>query len=140
VRAWAPGRVARIGPFEISPYPAEHPVEAYALTVAAPSDRDDATATLTYTGDGDLGPGVSTAAEGVSLLLAEAGFLEGRDQVAGVHMTACQAGLLAAEAGVGELVLTHIAPWDNPEGAVRAARRVYGGPVRAARPGAVHRV
>ncbi|MDR1294733.1 MAG: MBL fold metallo-hydrolase [Bifidobacteriaceae bacterium] len=140
VRTWKPGVTVNVGPFRITPWPARHPVEAYALRVVAPSSTPGGEVTLAYTGDGDEGPGCEAAARGAGLLLAEAGFVEGRDAVRGVHMTASQAAELAAGAGVETLVLTHVAPWDDRDVAVRAAEVIFTGQVYAATPGAVHRV
>jgi ribonuclease BN (tRNA processing enzyme) len=141
VRTWAPGAVVGIGPLRVTPYVADHPVEAYALRLAGPSEREgDGEAILTYTGDSDVGAGVEAASAEADLLLAEAAFVDGRDGVTGVHMTATQAAALAVRARAKSLVLTHIAPWDDPGAALAAARAIYPGPTHLATPGAVHAV
>jgi ribonuclease BN (tRNA processing enzyme) len=69
----------------------------------------------------DTGPDWSVAelGEGVDLFVCEASLTEaeeGRVQ----HLSAAQAGAMAAAAGVGRLVLTHVVPGVDPE-AQRAA-------------------
>jgi ribonuclease BN (tRNA processing enzyme) len=49
-----------------------------------------------------------------------------------------QAGLVAAEAGVGRLVLAHLMPGTVRDAAVRGAAAGYQGPVTVASPGLVH--
>jgi ribonuclease BN (tRNA processing enzyme) len=50
-------------------------------------------------------------------------------------MTAFEAGQTARDAGVGELVLTHIPPYMDVSVSVAEAESVYGRPVRLATPG-----
>ena len=40
VHEWAAGTPVTIGPFTVTPHPAEHPVEAYALRVEGPAEDD----------------------------------------------------------------------------------------------------
>jgi ribonuclease BN (tRNA processing enzyme) len=54
-----------------------------------------------------------------------------------VHLTATQAGEHAARAGVGELVLTHLVAWNDPQRSVGDAISVYDGTVTAAEAGMV---
>lgn len=77
----------------------------------------------------ELGPGVG-------LLLCEATYtrdLEGE----GRHLSGHQAGVLAAGAGVGRLVLTHRRPSTDPDTLAREAVEAFGGPVEQAAPGRV---
>lgn len=138
--AWDPAVPVVVGPLTLTPVPVEHPVPAFGVRVTGPSDADpSATVTLAYTGDTDACAGLDTLADGADLLLAEAAFVEGRDDaVRGVHLTGRRAGEAAARAGAGQLVLTHIPAWNDPQVAVAEAREVYDGPVALARPGDVH--
>jgi ribonuclease BN (tRNA processing enzyme) len=56
------------------------------------------------------------------------------------HMTAREAGALAADCGAQRLLLTHITDELDHEHALAEARRVYDGPVEIARAGAVYEV
>lgn len=142
VHEWVPGQVVSVGPLTLEAVPMEHPVPAFGIRVTGPSATDpDRSATIAYTGDTDTCPGLDELASGADLLLAEAAFLEGRDDaVRGVHLTGRRAGEAAARGGVGRLVLTHLPAWNDPQVALAEAREVFDGPLTLARPGAVHAV
>ena len=137
VHAWQPGSPVRIGPFVLTPVTVEHPIPAYGVRVEGPSEHDpERRVVLAYTGDSDACDGLDTLAQGADLLLAEAAFVEGRDDaIRGIHLTGRRAGEIAARAGVGRLVLTHVPAWNDPDVARREARKVYDGPVEMARQG-----
>ena len=133
-----PGRSYSVGPLVISPFEALHPVEAYGYRIEGPSEEDPSRqVSLAFTGDTDICQAMSDMAQGVDLLLAEAAFVEGRDTVGGMHMTGRRAGELAAQAGAGHLVLTHIQPWTDPAVPLKEAAAVYSGPLEAATADAV---
>jgi ribonuclease BN (tRNA processing enzyme) len=125
-----------LGPFTITPYSVEHPVEAYGLRVEAHAGRRSEV--LAYTGDTDACDGLLPLAKGADLFLAEASFQEGRDEARGVHLTGLRAGRAAAEAGCRRLLLTHVPVWTDPEVVLAEARSAFPGAVELARPGAVH--
>jgi ribonuclease BN (tRNA processing enzyme) len=134
VRQWSAGEPVRIGPLMVTPHRVEHPVEAYGLRVA------HAGRVLGYSGDTDSCPGLMDVASDADLLLAEASFQDGRDQVRGVHLTGLRAGLAATDAGARSLVLTHLPVWTDPEVVLAGAASAYSGPIALARPGAVYRL
>src|SRR5690606_14408943 len=138
VHTWQPGHAVRVGPLTLVPVAVEHPVPAYGVRVTGPSEDDPArSVTLAYSGDTDACPGLDELATDADVLLAEAAFLEGRDEVRGIHLTGRRAGEAAARGGARRLVLTHVPAW-NPRGAAeREAREVYDGPVVTAEPGMV---
>ncbi|HZK04533.1 MAG TPA: MBL fold metallo-hydrolase [Actinomycetaceae bacterium] len=131
------GEPLEIGPFRIESFLVVHPVEAYAVRITGPSENGSAPTTLTFTGDADTCESLVEASRGVDLLLADAAFVDGRDEVRGIHLTGTRAGEVAAEAGAGRLVLTHIQPWTDLDEVVIPAREAYGGEVETARSGAV---
>lgn len=125
-----------IGPLDITVSAAWHPVPALAFRVEGPGE-DGGRVTLMYTGDTDRSAAIDALAQGVDLLLAEAGWAhvatpEGRQ---GVHMTGRQAGELASDAQPGRLVLTHIPPWGDREATAIKARAVCDVPVDLATAG-----
>jgi ribonuclease BN (tRNA processing enzyme) len=131
VHAWSAAEAVRIGPFTVTPYPVEHPIEAYGIRVEADG------AVLAYTGDTDATPGLRPLCHGADLVLADSAFVEGRDATRGVHLTARRAGQAMTEAGgVRRLVLTHMPPWNDPEAARREAAQTWSGPLDVATPGA----
>ncbi|MGO1315799.1 MAG: MBL fold metallo-hydrolase [Cellulomonadaceae bacterium] len=132
--SWSHGAARRIGPMTLTPVRVEHPVEAYALRVHGPGE-DGGEVTFVYSGDTDECPGVVEAARGADLLLLEAAFVEGRDRVRGVHLTGRRAGRVAAQAGVGRTVLTHLPAWTDPADVLAEACAVYDGELELAAQG-----
>jgi ribonuclease BN (tRNA processing enzyme) len=94
------------------------------------------TGTLVYSGDTGMTPDLVELAEGADMLLCEATLSE-PDRSAHGHLSAGQAGEVAAAAGVGELVLTHFASSeiDWLSSLTRAAAAEFNGPIRLAAPG-----
>ncbi|NUU18644.1 MBL fold metallo-hydrolase [Cellulomonas humilata] len=137
---WRAGSAVVVGPMVLEPVPVEHPIPAFGIRVSGPSEDDPArTVSLAYTGDTDACAGLDALATGVDLLLSEAAFVEGRDDVSrGIHLTGRRAGEAAARGGAGRLVLTHIPAWNDPAVSVAEAAAVYDGPIELARPGGVH--
>lgn len=138
-RSWAEHPSARIGPLTIEPHRVFHPVETYGVRVTGPS-VSGGTATLAYTGDTDACTSVVELARDVDMLLSEAAFLEGRDDVVerGIHLTGRRAGQVATDAGARRLLLTHLPVWNDPAVSLAEARETYAGPVDIAEPGAVY--
>jgi ribonuclease BN (tRNA processing enzyme) len=125
---------ATVGPFEVTAVPVAHPCEAYGFRIA----RDGVV--LAYTGDTGPCDALQELADGADLLLAEASWTHDADRPPGVHLSGTQAGELAARAGVGRLLLTHVAPWTDPEAVLREARTAYSGPVDLAEHRAAYRL
>jgi ribonuclease BN (tRNA processing enzyme) len=121
-----------VGPFTIEAVPVLHPVEAYGLRVTAGG------ATVAYTGDTAPCDALDTLAAGADLLLAEASFRDIDDNPPEIHLTGRDGGELAARAGVGRLVLTHIPPWFDKEAMLAEAQAAWDGPTELARAGAVY--
>lgn len=128
------GEGVQIGDLTVVPHAALHPVPAFSFAVTGPSEVRDGEARLCYTGDTDLCDGVSAAAQGADLLLAEAAFSR-EDEPRGIHLTGRRAGALAHEATVGSLVLTHLQPWADVAAIEAGARREFDGPTALATPG-----
>jgi len=140
IRVWEPGAPVHVGPLTLEAVPVEHPVPAFGIRVTGPSEADPARrVTLAYTGDTDACAGLDDLATGADLLLAEAAFVEGReDHVRGVHLTGRRAAEAAARGRSRALVLTHVPAWNDPQVALAEARAVYDGPLTLATPGATY--
>ena len=123
-----------IGPFSVVAVPVVHPVEAYGLRVTVGD------ASIAYTGDTGPCEALDRLAAGVDLLLAEASFRDGDENPPEIHLTGTDGGSLAARAGVGRLVMTHIPPWFDKQELLAEARAVWDGPADLARPGTVYEV
>lgn len=116
-----------VGDIELRFSRTDHPVET--LAVWAESDG----ASVVYSAD--TGPGWSPQAFGAraDLALVEATFEH--EHAAHLHLTATEAGALAAAAGARRLVLTHLLPGTDPAAQRTAAEEAFGGPVEMAEPG-----
>ncbi len=125
------GDEVRIGDLTIRFSRTDHPVETLAMRIEA------AGRVMAYTSD--TGPGWSLAAldregAGFDLALCEATLAEPLDGIA--HLTAAQAGAMAAAAGVQRLALTHLYEGVATERADEAsAPGAFDGPVEIANPG-----
>jgi ribonuclease BN (tRNA processing enzyme) len=99
VHTWQPGHPVRVGPLTLTPVAVEHPVPAYGVRVTGPAEGEPARqVTLAYTGDTDACVGLDRLARGADVLLAEAAFVEGRDDgIRGIHLTGLRAGRAAAD-------------------------------------------
>jgi ribonuclease BN (tRNA processing enzyme) len=109
-----------VGPLRIKAHHVDHTPPSYAFVVEADGAR------LAYTGDTSANDGVRAAAKGADLLLAEATMPEEYKDAA-PHLAASQAGEMAREAGVGELVLVHVWPTNDRAEMARVAAEVFGG-------------
>jgi len=118
-----------IGPFRITTDRMNHPVETFGFRVEHDGWR------LAYSADTGESDALVRLAQGVDLLLCEASFLEGQDTPPDLHLTARQAAQHAARAGVGQLVLTHLVPWNDRERSLAQASQAYRGPLSLATSG-----
>ncbi|MEO7131196.1 MAG: MBL fold metallo-hydrolase, partial [Dermatophilaceae bacterium] len=125
----------RVGPFTITPYQVNHPVTCFGFRVEADGR------TLVYTGDTDTCEALSPLMTGADLVLADAAFIDGRDDVSGIHLSGRRAAEAAVQAGgVHRLMLTHLPPWNDPEVCRAQAAAVWPGEVELARPGVTYTV
>jgi ribonuclease BN (tRNA processing enzyme) len=118
-----------IGPFDVRLIRTSHPVETHAIRLTAEGK------TLVYTADTAPFDALVDFARGADLVLAEAGSADGAQRF-GLHLTGTEAGQLARDCGAGQLVVTHVAPWDDGAAALRAAAAVFSGTTTLAVPGA----
>ncbi|MEV6106902.1 MBL fold metallo-hydrolase [Streptomyces sp. NPDC051940] len=132
-RTLEPGRF-QAGPFTVYTDRVSHPVEAFAFRV------EHAGRALVYSGDTGPCAALSELSKDADLLLCEAAFTHGKEDIPDLHLNGLQAGELADAAQVRRLVLTHIPPWTDPEVNLRDARSAYRGPVDVARTGAVYEI
>jgi ribonuclease BN (tRNA processing enzyme) len=121
----------RIGPFEITLDHVNHPVETFGFRIERGGRA------LAYSADTGESAALTGLARGADLLLCEASFADGAANPPDLHLTGRQAGEHAARAGAGELVLTHLVPWNDQAVMLNEAARAFGGPLSLASSGRV---
>lgn len=121
------GDVLELGPFRVTLHAANHPVETLAPRIEAGGR------VIAYTGDSAPTDRLHEAARDADVLLADATWLEAqRPLPSDVHMTAHEAGAMAAAAAVRRLVTTHVYPGNDPVAAAAEAARAFDGDVTPA--------
>ncbi|MEV4938881.1 MBL fold metallo-hydrolase [Streptomyces zaomyceticus] len=118
------GHVVRVGGLTLTSRAVEHGLPAFALRV-----EDEEGRSLVYSGDCEPCPSLVELARDCDLFVCEA------DGAVAGHHSAAQAGRSAAEAGAGQLVVTHVGSAVTPEEAVLLAAAEYPGAVAHAGPG-----
>lgn len=98
----------------------KHPPETYGVRVTQGS------AVLAYTADTGPEADFLRLASGASVLICEA-TLQDSDEEWWGHLSARQAGEIAARCGVGEVVLTHLRPGRDSETSLSEAKAASGG-------------
>lgn len=135
LRTWVEQEPVTIGGLTVVAHRVFHPPEAYGFRFTDGTRR-----TLAYTGDTGMCDEVVDLARGADVLLAEASWTDSPDRPKGIHLSGTEAGRVAALAGVGELLLTHIPPWTSREDVIAEAKVEYSGPVHAVSAGGVYTV
>jgi ribonuclease BN (tRNA processing enzyme) len=120
-----------LGPFAITTEHVNHTVETFGFRV------EQGGLTVAYSGDTGESDALVRLAREADVLLCEASYLDRPGNPPGVHLSARQAGEHAAKAGVGELVLTHLVAWNDPELSLIEAATTFGGTLSLASPGRV---
>jgi ribonuclease BN (tRNA processing enzyme) len=129
-RVAGPGDAPRVGGIDLAFARTAHQTPTLAVALSAGGRR------LVYSADTGPGGGLPTLATGADLLLCET-TLPGEPGAGAwpYHLSAADAGGLARRAGVGRLLLTHLAPMLDPARSVAEAAEAFGGPVEWAAPG-----
>ncbi|MBJ8342469.1 MBL fold metallo-hydrolase [Antrihabitans sp. YC3-6] len=111
----------------VTPYRMDHPPESYGLRFTTDTGK-----VVAYTGDTGVCTMVDDLARGADVLLSEASWThDPGNRPPGIHLSGTEAGQIAARAGVGELLLTHIPPWTSREDVIAEAKAEFSGPVHA---------
>jgi ribonuclease BN (tRNA processing enzyme) len=119
-----------IGPFTVTVDRVNHPVETFGVRL------EHAGKVLAYSADTGICEAVVRLAQHADLFLCEASYLDGEDNPPDLHLTGREAGEVAAKAGVGHLLLTHlVSAWGDPESTYEAASGSFTGPVSLVQPG-----
>ncbi|MFF4351920.1 MBL fold metallo-hydrolase [Streptomyces sp. NPDC001530] len=128
-RALYDGHDTHVGALRLRTRAVVHDTEAYGLRAECDGS------VLAYSGDSGPCPALGELAAGADLFLCEADIDRHRGSERQVHLTPEDAGAVAARAGVGELIVTHVGPTLTPEAATERAAAVFGGRTTTAREG-----
>ena len=115
----AAGDTFSVGSIRVQTVPARHPIP----TVGYRLEGDGRT--IGYTGDTNTVPHLSDYYAGCDLLLADGIFPESVWTEDKPHLSAALSAKLAREAGVGQLVITHLNPIYDPALLLREARKEF---------------
>jgi ribonuclease BN (tRNA processing enzyme) len=123
-----------IGPLRVTAAHVNHPVETFGFRL------EHAGRSLAYSADTGPTDALVGLARDVDVLLCEASFVEPAGAGAPplpeyLHLTGRQAGQHAARAGVGQLVLTHLVPWNDQGRTLDEAGQAFSGPLSLAASG-----
>lgn len=122
--------VRQIGPLRLTAALMNHPVQTFGFRV------EHAGRSLAYSADTGPTDALVDLARDADVLLCEATFAQpaaGAPALPeGLHLTARQAAQHAARAGAGQLVLTHLSPWNDAGATLDEASREFPGPVSLA--------
>ena len=129
-RDLAPG-TTEIGPFRVTADHMNHPVETFGFRIEHAGFR------LAYSADTGESDALVALARHADLLLCEASFLDRPGNRPNLHLTARQAAEYATRAGAGQLVLTHLVPWNDRDRTRAEASAAYQGPLQLATSGLV---
>ncbi len=127
VSEYDPSGVLSIGAFTVSFAPGTHYVPSWAIAVQG-------TKRIVYTGDTAPNRAVAELAAGADILITEATYesiAEENGQLRG-HLTAAEAGLLAAEANPSRVLITHIWPHRDPATMLAHAQKAFRGEISVA--------
>jgi ribonuclease BN (tRNA processing enzyme) len=123
-----------IGPLRVTAAHMNHPVETFGFRL------EHAGRSLAYSADTGPADALVGLARDADVLLCEASFAEPAGVGAtalpeNLHLTGRQAGQHAARAGVGQLVLTHLVPWNDQSQTLDEAGQAFTGPLTLAASG-----
>lgn len=114
-----PGDELNIGDVQVQVTEARHPVPAVMFRLFGDGK------TLCYTGDTNTVPWLETFAQGADLLLADGLFPQEIWSEEKPHLSARLTGELAKQAGVKQLVVTHLNPTIDGKTLLKEAREVF---------------
>jgi ribonuclease BN (tRNA processing enzyme) len=112
----------------------DHPPETLAVRA------DAGGRSLAYSSDTGADWSATTLGAGIDLFLCEATLNAGQPETGAKHLTARQAGRLAAAAGAARLLLTHLPPGFDAEESRAEAAAAFPGPVEVAATNAKYEV
>jgi len=125
------GKTSNIGPFSLSFCETIHPAYCLAMKIQASGQ------TILYTADTEWKDDLVVFAKNADVLISEASIYKEQFGMVKGHLTGEEAGKLAEQAGVKQLLLTHLPHYGEQEKLVEEAKQGYSGPVQLVNPSMV---
>ncbi|MFD1039024.1 MBL fold metallo-hydrolase [Virgibacillus byunsanensis] len=129
--AYDPNGTLEIGPFSITFLQTNHPVPCFGMRIT------DGESVIVYTADTSYKDEWIDFAKGADLLITDCNFYADQDGSKAGHMTSVEGAAIANEAGVGELILSHLPQYRENIDLVSEAKSNYKGSIRLAHEGLV---
>jgi ribonuclease BN (tRNA processing enzyme) len=124
--AYNPEAPISVGPFKISFQRTTHPVPCYAMRI------ETTNGTIVYTADSAYLDEFVSFSKDADVLLCECNFYAHQTGSKAGHMTSSEAGSLAQQARVKQLILTHLPHYGNLADLKAEASKEYKGPIMLA--------
>ncbi|GGM25254.1 hypothetical protein GCM10011351_08740 [Paraliobacillus quinghaiensis] len=124
-----PEKVLQIGPFSITFIKTEHPVHCYGMRIT------DGEKVVVYTADTSFMQELIPFSHKADLLITDCSFYAGQDGSSAGHMNSIDCGILAEEADVGRLLLSHYPHFGDRTELVKEAKQTFTGNIELAKSG-----
>lgn len=124
-----PEEVLKLGPFFIRFLKTKHSVTCYGMRIT------DGESTIVYTADSAYQEEWIKFSRDADLLLADTNFYAAQDGAEAGHMTSEEVGMIAAQAEVKQLLLTHLPHFGNHQQLITEAQKMYSGDIILAKEG-----
>lgn len=118
-----PAEQLRVGPFGITFCETKHPVKCFAMRIS------DGSSTFVYTADTSFFKELVTFSEDADLIACECNFYKGQEASAAGHMNSIDTSILAKEANVKRLLLTHLPHFGNTADLLKDAHEIFSGEI-----------
>lgn len=127
--AYDPNETIRIGPFGINFLRTKHPVACFGMRIT------DGVDTIVYTADSAYVDDWASFAKGANVLIADCNLYANQDGSVAGHMTSKECGMVAHDAQVGELILSHLPQNGDLNDLITEAATQFKGPIQLATKG-----
>ncbi|SES70217.1 Ribonuclease BN, tRNA processing enzyme [Oceanobacillus limi] len=129
--AYDPADTLTIGPFSITFLKTKHPVPCYGMRIT------DGEKVIVYTADTSYKDEWIPFSKEADLLITDCNFYADQDGAGAGHMTSHEGAKIAKNAGVKQLLLSHLPQYREPRDLVREARYYFDGEIQLAEEGLI---
>ena len=124
--AYDPDDSLHVGPFTIEFLETNHPVPCYGMRITGGGQ------TVVYTADTAYTDELASFAQGADLLIADCNLYAHQDGTHAGHMTSKECGIVARNAQVKELLLSHLPQFGSHDDLYKEAQKEYSGTIHLA--------